>query len=186
MVSCWQCNDLGGKKWEQYLLCGFLWLSHVVKCNHSEITQIFAFTVMSVQCQHKILNLQELFTLHVLTQILMFTDDVMMSFPLIGSRNAKYITKSYFSTVLFLLKPDYLFFLLTFVFACGGSSSRPASLCFPPSALPSLGARLNWSGVALVQIGADLLGQERVDWMHRYRLPLVERTQHVAWDQQRK
>lgn len=137
------------------------------------------------------LTSKEVFLLDGLTQILMFINDVMMSFPQIGSRNIKYITKNYFQLFfcvlgcIVLLRPDCLFFL-TFVFACGGGSSRPASLSFPPSALPSLGAQMSWSGVALVLIGADLLGQERVVWMHCYCLPLVKMTQHVACDQQRK
>lgn len=64
-----------------------------------------------------------------------------------------------------------------------------ASLSSPPSALPSPGARLSCRGVALLVIGAHealLLGQERVEWKHGYRLPLIEVTQHVACDHQRE
>lgn len=85
-----------------------------------------------------------------------------------------------------LLKSLTVSSLLTFVSACGSCSSGPASLGSPPSALRSLWDRLSCGGVALVLIGTDLLGQERVDWKLRYRLPFVEMTQHVACDQQRE
>ncbi len=87
---------------------------------------------------------------------------------------------------IFLLRPDRFFFL-TFVFVCG--SSRPTPLSSPPSALPSLGARLSGGGVALLFLlllldQVLLLGQERVDRKHRYRLRLFEMTQHITCDQQ--
>ena len=85
-----------------------------------------------------------------------------------------------------LLKSLTAFSILTFVSACGGCSSGPASLGSPPSALRSPRDRQSRGGVAVVLIGTDLLRQERVDWKLRCRLPVVEMTQHVACDQQRE
>lgn len=121
-----------------------------------------------------------------LTQILMFSDDILDSSQVFVYLSTWF--RACFLINCFKVNP-LLNYIFTSIFACGSCGSKSASLSPSPSAVPRLRTQLCGREAAFLLIRADqalLLRQELVDWKPCYCLHLIKTAQHVACEQQKE